>query len=60
MKRTIKIDATVKCLCGGEVSVGLQGALAHTFPTCKDYDTVKTVADAADYLARVRRKLDAS
>jgi hypothetical protein len=60
MSRVIKIDVEVTCLCGGKLAAGLRGELVHTKPTCKDYDDVETVDEAADLLARIRRKLEQS
>ena len=58
MKGVVKIDVTARCLCGGEVSAGMNGALVHTLPTCADYDAVETMDDGAAFLARVREKIE--
>lgn len=53
-------DVSVPCTCGGTVAANGDGAIAHTLPTCPDYDAVRSIDDATEYLRRVRFALEAS
>lgn len=47
------------CLCGGTLGVSEDdGLLVHSLPTCRDYDAVQTVGDAAELLERCRLRHD--
>lgn len=57
-KKSLFLRSTT-CLCGGELSAGDEGVLAHSMPMCEHFNKVVTVKDAADLLERCRVKNDA-